>query len=109
MGPCLRAAISQRDLTEDEEADLLEPVDLFESPSQWPRYHNDIKIFVEACLAHATTGIPAQFLITNDHRFFKKFMKSAVAEDTLHSVATDKLGVQEGVRVKLLGEVIRGL
>ena len=45
----------------------------------------------------------------HDHRFFKMFLKSAVAEDTLHSVATDKLGVQEGVRVKLLGEVIRGL
>ena len=108
MGPCLRAAIAQRDLSE-EEASLVAPVNLFESPSQWRRYRNDVKIYIEACLAHAVTGIPAQFLITNDHRFFKMFLRSTVVEDTLHSVATDKLGIQEGVWVKLLGEVIREL
>lgn len=108
MGPCLRAAITQHDLSE-EEASLMQPVNLFESLSQWGKYHNDVKIYVEACLAHAMTGIPAQFLITNDRRFFKTFLWSAVAKDTLHLVAMDKLGIQEGVRVKLLGEVIRGL
>ena len=106
MGPCRRATIAQRDLSEEEEASLVAPVNLFESPSQWGRYHNDVKIYIEACLAHAVTGIPAQFLITNDYSFFKMFLRSTVAEDTLHSVATDKLGIQERVRVKLLGEVI---
>ena len=109
MGPRLRTAIEQKNLTEEEEADLLQPVNLFESPSQWARYHNDVKIYVEACQAYAVTRIPAQFLITNDHRFFKIFLKSALAEDTLYSVATDKLHIQEEVRVKLLGEVIREL
>ena len=109
MGPCLRAAIARRDLSDEEEDSLVSPVNLFESPSQWGRYHNDVKIYIEACLAHALTEIPAQFLITNDHRFFKMFLRSTVAEDTLHSVATDKLGIQEGVRVKLLGKVIHGL
>ena len=109
MGAYLWATIAQRDLSEKEEASLMQPVNLFESPSQWGKYHNDVKIYVEACLAHAVTGILAQFLITNDHWFFKMFLRSAVAEDTLHLVATDKLEIQEGVRVKLLGEVIHGL
>ena len=86
----------------------MQPLNLFKSPSLWARYHND-QIHVEACLAHAVTGIQAQFLITNDHRFFKMFLNRAVTEDTLHSVATDKLGVQEGVQVKLLGDIVCGL
>ena len=94
MGPCLRAAIAQRNLSSEEEADLVQPVNLFESLSQGAWHHNDVKIYyVEACLARAVTGIPAQFLITNNHRFFKMFPKSTVAEDTFNS---DKHGVQEG-------------
>ena len=67
------------------------------------------KIFIETCLAHAVTQIPAQFLVTNHHRFFCMFLNSKVAENTPHSVVANKLGIREGVRMKLLGEIIRGL
>ena len=83
MAPCLRAAIAQRDHSEEEEASLVAPVNLFECPSQWGRYHNNVKIYIETCLVHAVTGIPAQFLITNDHRFFKTFLWSTVAQDNV--------------------------
>ena len=94
---------------DEEEESLVEPVTLFSSPSMWGRCHNDVKIYMEACLAHAQSGLPAQFLVNNDHRFFSIFLKSKIADDTFHSVVTDILGIQEGVQVKLTGELIDGL
>ena len=111
MGPTLHAAIAARQpgLTDEEEAELVQPVNLFNAPSKWHRYHDDIKIYMEACLAHANSGLPAQMLITNDHKFFTMFLRSQLAEDVLHSVVTDVLAIREGVRVKLAGELIAGL
>ena len=109
MGMSLHTAIAVTQLNEEQEAALVDPVDLFGSPHNWSKYHNDLKIFMECCLAHAKNGLPAQILVTNDHKFFSMFLRSSLAEDTLHSVVTDVLGVQEGVRVKLLGEIVHGL
>ena len=98
-------AIAQRNLLEEEDA---EPVNLFESLSQWAWYH-DVKICGSVPISRSHKDSRPN---PNDQRqlirIFKMFLKSAVAEDTLHSVSTDKLDVQEGVWVKLLGEVFRG-
>ena len=99
---------SQKNGGVEQEAALVDPVDLFRSPHNWSKYHNDLKIFIECCLAHAKNGLPAQILITNDHKSLSMFLRSSLAEDTLHSVVTDVFGVQEGVRVKLLGEIVHG-
>ena len=110
MGPTLHAAIDQALNTHsEEEAELLQPVNLFNSPNQWHKYHCDIKIFTEACLAHANSVLPAQMLVTNDHKLLTMFLKSRIAEDVLHSEVTDTLGIREGARVKLAGELIAGL
>ena len=79
MGPMLHAAIAARQsaLTEEEEAELVQPVNLFDSPNLWQRYQNDIKIYTEACLAHAKSVLLAQMLITNDHKFFTDFGMNA--------------------------------
>ena len=37
----------------EQEAALVDPVDLFRLPHNWSKYHNDLKIFIECCLAHA--------------------------------------------------------
>ena len=55
------------------------------------------------------SGLPAQILVTNDHKFFTMFLGSRVADDMLHSTVTDVLGIQEGVRVKLARQLVRGL
>lgn len=109
MGSSLQAAITTQKLDEDEEGALVELVNLFGSPNQWNRFHNDVKIYMEACLAHARSGLPAQIQIMNDHKFFTMFLKSRVADDTIHSVVTDVLGIQEGVHIKLVAELIHGL
>ena len=45
MGPTLHAAIDQALNTHsEEEAELLRPVNLFDSPNQWHKYHCDIKM-----------------------------------------------------------------
>ena len=51
----------------------------------WPRFHRDVKIFMEACLSHAKKRIPAQMIVTNDHKFSSMFLNSPLAEDVLHS------------------------
>ena len=50
-----------------------------------------------------------KFLVMDDHRFFKIFLQSVIAEESLHSVCARTLAIQQGVRVKLAGEVIKGL
>ena len=49
-------------------------------------YHNEIKLYMEACLAHAESGLPAQMLVTNDHTFFNMFLKSKIVDNVLYSV-----------------------
>ena len=51
---------------------------------------------MEEYLAHARS---AQVLVT-DHKFSTMFLKSRVADDSLHSVVTDVLSIQEGDHVK---------
>ena len=102
VGMSLHTAIAVTHLDEEQEVALVNPVDLFGSPHNWSKYHNDLKIFMECCLAHTKNGLPTQILVTNDHKFFSMFLRRSLAEDTLHSVVTDVLGMQEGVRVKLL-------
>ena len=109
MGSSLASAIANVALTDEEEAALVKPSNLFGSPKMWPRFHRDVKIFMEACLSHAKKRIPAQMIVTNDHKFFSMFLNSPLAEDVLHSVVTDVLQIQEGVRVKLLGELVAGM
>ena len=53
MGSSLHASIASTNLDEEEEVALVYPVNMFGSPNQWNRFHNDVKIYMEACLAHA--------------------------------------------------------
>lgn len=85
MGSSLASAIAKVALTDEEEAALVEPSNLFVSPKMWPRFHRDVKIFMEACLSHAKKRIPAQMIVTNDHKFSSMFLNSPLAEDVLHS------------------------
>ena len=63
---------------------------------------------MEACLAHSKLG-KGRFLVTDDHGFFKFFLQSKIVEETLHSVCARTLGINQGVRVKMAGEVIKGM
>ena len=90
------------------------------------RIHNDVKIFIEACIARSrdVQGGSVVMLVTNDHAFFKIFAQSQIAKDILigQVEATVKAArrddgakvagpsVRPGpVRVKLAGEIIPGM
>ena len=106
MGSSLQAAVAITTLDAEEEAALMEPVNLFSSPNQWNHFHNDVHGSMScACKERLTCSNH----VTNDHKFFTKFLKSRVAGDTLHSNVTDVLGIQKGVCVKLDAELIHGL
>ena len=60
-------------------------------------------------MAAEKSGIPVQFLVTDDHAIFKAFIKSGLAEKVLRNEVKAILGIRKGVQVKLAGEVIPGM
>ena len=60
---------------------------------------------MEACLAFSKLKV-GMFLVTDNHRFFKTFLQSTIAEESLHTVCAKTLGIPQGIRVKLAGEII---
>ena len=63
-----------------------------------------------ACLAFSKLNKGTRrFLVTDDHRFFTLFLQSSIAEESLHSVCVRELAIPQGVRVKVAGEVIKGV
>ena len=72
MGISLHAATASVNLDEEEKA-LVEPVNMFSSPNQWSCFHNDVKFYMEACLVHTQSGLPAQILVINNHKFLPCF------------------------------------
>ena len=49
-----------------------------------------------------------EFLVTDDHDFFKSFIQSDVAEKVLRKEVKTILEVQKTVKVKLVGKLSRG-
>ena len=107
MLPELRAQIPTI-TTVQEESDLVPTLTLFGTQSLISKNRADFQIYMEACKAFSKFGV-GRFLVTDDHKFFKLFLKSSVAEEALHTVCVQTLGIAQGVRVKLAGEVIQGV
>ena len=109
LSPALNKFISSKaGLTK--EADMAtSSINLFSTPSHVDLYLSDLRLYMEACMATAKSGIPVQFLVTDDHAFFKAFIKSGLAEKVLRNEVKAILGIRKGVQVKLAGEVIPGM
>ena len=104
----LKFQASKTTLTPQEESDLSPAVTLFNTQSILVKHKPDFILYMEACLAFSKLGL-GRFLVTDDHRFFKIFLQSPIAEESLNSVCANTLGISQGVRVKMAGEVIRGM
>ena len=108
MLPELQAQINKASLSSQEEADLVPVLTLFNTANLISKHKPDFTLYMEACLAYSELG-QGRFLVTDDHGFFKFFLQSPIAEETLHSVCARTLGITQGVRVKMAGEVIKGM
>ena len=72
-----------------------------------PRFAADLRIYLEACrIAHHSAGT-VTFLITQDYKFFKTFIRLVDVEECLRSLARETLGIPTAVTVQLAGEVIK--
>ena len=80
---------------------------MFGTSSLVAKHRADLQIYMEACKAFAQLGM-GRFLVTDDHKFYRLFFLSCVAEEVLHTVCARTLGITQGVRVKLAGEVMEG-
>ena len=105
MLPELRAQIPT--MTMMAQGDLVPTLTLFGTQSLISKSRADFQIYIEACKAFSKFGV-GRFLVTDYHKFFKLFLKSSVAE-ALHTVSVQTLGIAQGVRVKLVREVIQGV
>ena len=108
MLPELRAQIPIMTMTAQEESDVVPTLTLFGTQSLISKSRADFQIYMEACKAFSKFGV-GRFLVTDNHKFFKLFLKSSVAEEALHTICVRTLGITQGVRVKLAGEVIQGV
>ena len=112
LGPALSTAVTvgNRSLS-DQDIKLLTPsLSLFNSEYLMSKYLADIRLYVEACLTAAEnpSGI-VQFLVTDDHKFFKVFIQSRFAESVLQKQVKKVFEINKTVHVKLAGEVIPGV
>jgi hypothetical protein len=98
--PVLTSTIAKVYLSEEEAAPV-EPKNLLISPRMWPRFHKDVKVFMEACLSHAKKKIPTEMIVTNDHKFFSIFLQSSCGGRALRSDGcTPDPGRSEGEAVR---------
>ena len=95
-------------LSDEEEAALVPVMTLFSSPTMMSKHRADVQLYMEACLAR-TVLKEGNFLVTEDHKFFRFFLFSPTAEKALYSVATKTLNLSDGVKVKMAGELIEGM
>ena len=88
-GACYKTADKQKD---DDMATT--SMTLFNTHSHVDLYLSDLRLYMEACMASEKSGIAVQFLVTDDHAFFKAFVKSEVAERVLRNeVKAEKMEV----------------
>ena len=52
---------------------------------------------MESCIAAEKSGIRVQFFMTDDHAFFKVFVKSAIAEQVLRKEVKAVLEIRKAV------------
>ena len=65
---------------------------------------------MEACVMAARDGGGiVQFLVTDDHKFFKAFVQSKLAESVLQNQPKKILEIDKTAGVKLAGEIIPGV
>ena len=105
--PELKTRIAHTSLTSQEEKDLVPTLTMFGTSSLIAKHRADFQIYMEACKACSQFGL-GRFLVTDDHKFYKLFLMSNLAEDVLHTVCVRTLGITQGVRVKLVGEIMQG-
>ena len=109
LGPSLSKSLATRRLSKEEQDLATSSMILFNTPSHVDLYLSDLHLYMEACMATEKSGISVQFLVTDDHAFFKAFVKSEVAERVLRNEIKAVLEIRKAVHVKLAGEVIPGM
>ena len=109
LGPSLSKVLQTKHFTKEEEDLATSSQTLFNTLSHVDMYLSDLRLYMEACIAAEKSGIQVQFLVTDDHAFFKGFVKSPIAEQVLRKEVKAALGLRKAVKVKLAGEVIPGM
>ena len=110
LGPALNKYLSSKPgLSKEEEDMATSSITLFNTPSHVDLYLSDLRLYMEACIAAEKSGIVVEFLVTDDHCFFKAFIKSRLAEKVLRNEVKAILGIKKAVQVKLAVEVIPGM
>ena len=114
----LMQVLVPRHLSEAESKAIEPAVQLFKSKAQLERMHNDVKIYIEACIARKVFDEDMVVLVTDDHRFFRAFAQSPIAEHILLSQVETLIKAARytvpartipPIHVKLAGEIIPGM
>ena len=85
MLPTLKAQTAKANLIIQEESHLVLTLMLFEMPSLVSKHRVDFQVYMEACKAFSKWNI-SSFLVTDDHKFYKLYLHSAIAKEPLHTI-----------------------
>lgn len=99
--------VDEEDVGEGSPKEIYPALTLFSSEKYMSEFFFDIKIYMESCLICSELKAKA-FLITDDHRFFRFFFHSPVAEQFLRDAVKEVLCC-DTIPLKLAGEVIPGV
>ena len=117
----LMAAIALMNLTPMEKKAVLPAINAFANQATMARLTEDIKIYIEACIACQKLQSNVVMLVTDDHKFLCLCARSVITENILmDQVQTlvkearprDRNGVGDihpPIRAKLAGEIIPGV
>ena len=111
LGSGIRNAVLVNPPDEKNELQLLTPAFIvFQSDTWLVKYMADLRLYMETCIASSKNpGNLIQFLVTDDHGFFKVFIQSMIAESVLQRETMKILELNKCVRVRLAGEIIPGV
>ena len=77
------AAVAPLELTPPEARAVDSALTIMSSKSSLDKLHNDVNIYIEACIARNNLQGNVVMLVTNDHTFFCAFAECSIAENIL--------------------------
>lgn len=98
-------------IPQDEEANYRAAMNAVCAPDMLPKFRADLRIYMEACkyCSQKWKSVGVVFLITEDYKFFRTFVRSPTVERLLGETVKIVLNGDKAVAVKLAGEIIPSL
>lgn len=116
----LKATITPMKLTPAELEAVQPAIETLSDASALGRHSQDVRIYVEVCVAHKELTGNVVMLVMDDHQLFQRFAMSLIAENLLASqvqtmvkaarpCSGSVMDISPPIRIRVVGKVIPGM